>query len=68
MSQLGDPDGYARVISDQFGPPSPALLAELDQVVKHWRAAGWNDLAIGAMLAASATHRIRTVHVLRSVI
>lgn len=64
MSGLGDPVGYAYVLDAQIGPPAPALVAELDQIVTHWRAAGWSDLAIGATLAGA---RPRLVQACRTV-
>lgn len=52
MTSLGDPARYAVYLDGAVPTVSAAALAEVDQFVAHWRAAGWSDLAIGAVLAS----------------
>lgn len=51
--QLGDPDRYAQFLDQLVPEVRLAAIAEIEQAVEHWRAAGWNDLAIGALVVLS---------------
>lgn len=68
MTSLGDPGRYG-VFLDRLCPTvSAAALAEVEQAVAHWRAAGWSDLAIGAVIANAQTtfgQRVYCVQALR---
>jgi hypothetical protein len=71
MTSLGDPAKYCAALDAAFPRVSAAALAEVEQAVEHWRAAGWPDLAIGAVIAVSideADRRAYAVQVLRRVV
>lgn len=67
---VGDPHGYGEMLDETVPDINLALVAELEQAVAHWRAAGWSDLAIGAVVVAGQAfygHRLHLVQALRRV-
>jgi len=59
MTELGHPDRYGKFLDELCPAVRPATIAELEQAVHHWRAAGWSDLAIGAVIALSDRKLVR---------
>ncbi|CAB4136883.1 hypothetical protein UFOVP314_22 [uncultured Caudovirales phage] len=72
MSSLGDPERFGQVLDELVLDVRPAVLAEIEQAVHHWRGAGWPDLAIGALVAMSGYEKsyrdLYTVQALRRVV
>ena len=71
MTGHGNPDRYGAHLDHLVPHVSTALVAELEQVVALWRAAGWSDLAIGAVITIGQetyAQRILAVQALRRVV